>query len=82
MKDNEKYSFKDTDDGQIITFEKGCMVDAETLFNEIFGSSFMQQKFVIIDEGKPTDFQKKNVLKMNKKVTVEIKSITKKYKKS
>jgi len=76
MKDNGKYSFQDTESGKLITFEKGCMVDANVLFNEIFGSTFIQNKFVILDKGKPTDFQKNPVLKISRKITVEIKSIT------
>ena len=76
MKDNCKYSFQDTEKGKIITFEKGCMVDAEILFNEIFGSTFIQNEYVFLDKGKPTDFQKNPVLKISRKITVEIKSIT------
>lgn len=80
MKDNGKYNFQDTKNGKIITFEKGCMVDAEVLFNEIFGSSFIQNKFVFLDKGKPTDFQKNSVLKISRKIIVEIKSITRNQK--
>lgn len=75
MKDNEKYSFKNTEKSKIITFEKGCMVDAEVLFNEIFGSTFLQSKFVDLDHGKPTDFQKKTTIKISKRIIVEIKAV-------
>ncbi|MBO6183086.1 hypothetical protein AB670_02532 [Chryseobacterium sp. MOF25P] len=77
MKDNGKYNFQDTKNGNIITFEKGCMVDAEVLFNEIFGSTFLQNKFVDLDPGKPTDFQKNITIKISKKIIVEIKTISK-----
>lgn len=82
MKDNGKYNFKDTENGKVITFERGCMVDAEVLFKEIFGSSFIQNKFVTLDNGKPTDFQRNSVLKISRKIIVEIKSINKNYKNS
>lgn len=75
MKDNGKYNFQDTEAGQIITFEKGCMVDADVLFNEIFGSTFLQNKFVDVDNGKPTDFQKNTTVKISKRIIVEIKAV-------
>ena len=80
MKDNGKYKFQDTEKGNIITFEKGCMVDAEVLFNEIFGSAFLQNKHVFLDRGKSTDFQSNSILKISRKITVEIKSITRNQK--
>lgn len=75
MKDNGKYNFQDTERGKIITFEKGCMIDADVLFNEIFGSSFLQNEFVTLDHGKPTDFQKHTTVKISKRIIVEIKAV-------
>lgn len=73
MKDNGRYDFENTESSKIITFYKGCIIDAEILFSEIFGSTFIQNDSVSVDKGKPTDFNKHNLIKISKKVTVEIK---------
>lgn len=82
MKDNGRYNYQDTENGKIITFERGCMVDVDVLFNEIFGSAFLQHKDVFLDHGKPTDFQKNTVVKISKKLVVEIKNVKKQIKKT
>lgn len=83
MKDNGYYKIEDTPEGgKKITLLKGCIVDYDIFITEIFGSTFIQQKYIDIESPKKTWLDKDNLIKVSKKTTIEIKTIQTGYKKN
>ena len=80
MKNNGKYSIEETSQGKVITFERGCIIEFETLHKEILGMSFIQDTCVDLIKAKAINYNQKDVVKVSSEITVEIKKVKPKSK--
>lgn len=73
MENNDNYTIEQTENGHVIIFEKGCVIDYEYLWNQILVSTVLQNEHTEVVHGYDADS-----VKFNKKIKIEIKAIIRK----
>lgn len=75
MENNSNYEVEDTEKGKTITFEKGCVIDYEYLWNTVLMDNLLSNEHVHAVHGRDVDS-----VRFSEKVKIEIKPITRRKK--